>query len=153
MKRLSSGLERPPAGAEIDDVVTVTPIRRAATRVYKPAVPQLAKVVGDQVLRLVDELGQLPHSPVTSNQLPQQLPPQGMSGQPDELRGISRNRKLHDLKLTTRPKINQTRLMDFWSEVLSKTILRFEPATPLLFQTASSLQTPRLGSIRHPSPR
>ena len=77
---------RPPIRAEIHRVVGVPAIGRAAPRGYQAAIPQLAQVVRDQVLRLADQAGQLVHHAVAPGQLGQEAPTQGMPGQLQELR-------------------------------------------------------------------
>ena len=79
-----------PAAREVDRVVAVASVGRAATRGDEPAVAQLAQVVRHQALRLADELGQLPHGPVAAHELAEQPPPQRMCHQPHEPRRVIR---------------------------------------------------------------
>jgi hypothetical protein len=78
MQRTARGLELLPAPGEIDRVVTVPSIRRAATRAHKPARAQLTQVVRHQALLLAEELRQLANRAVAANELAQQQPPQWM---------------------------------------------------------------------------
>ena len=71
---------------QIDRVVGVPAIGRAAPRRHQTGIPQLAQVVRDQVLRLTDQARQLVHHAVAPGQLAQQPPTQGMPRQLQELR-------------------------------------------------------------------
>ncbi len=63
MQSAARGVEFALAGGEIDRVVGVAPVRRAAAREDESAVAELAEVIRDETLRLVDELGQFPTRP------------------------------------------------------------------------------------------
>ena len=80
-------LERLSAGGEVDRVVAVAAVRRAATRRHQPAVAEQTQVVRHQALRLVDERHQLPHGPIALHQLSQQPPPHRVRCQPHERGG------------------------------------------------------------------
>ena len=77
-------LQRLAAGEEVDGVVAVAAIRRAASRRHEPTFAEQAQVVGHQALRLVDQHHQLPHGPIALHELSQQPPPQRMRRQPHE---------------------------------------------------------------------
>jgi hypothetical protein len=78
MQRTAYGLELLPAPSEIDRVVTVPPIGRAATRAHKAARAQLTQVVRHQALRLAEEVRQFTNRAVAVHELAQQTPPQGI---------------------------------------------------------------------------
>ena len=84
MQSSAGSLEFTLAGGEIDRVVRVAPVRRAATREHESTVAKLAEVIRDETLGLVDELGQLRHGPVAADQLAQQSPANGVRSQPHE---------------------------------------------------------------------
>jgi hypothetical protein len=58
------------AASQIDRVVGVGTVRRAATGKHQPTTAELTQVVRKEVLRLVDQLGELPHRTITAHQLP-----------------------------------------------------------------------------------
>ncbi len=74
---------------EIDRVVPVAPIRRAAPGGHQPTVTQSAQVVRHQVLRFVDQPRQLPHRPIALDELSQQPPPHRVREEPHETRRIT----------------------------------------------------------------
>jgi hypothetical protein len=47
-------------------------------------------VVRDEILRLVDELHELADPPVAASELDDELPPQRIAQQPEDLRGLGR---------------------------------------------------------------
>ncbi len=95
MERPAGGRQQPSDPREIQPVVGVPAIGGAAPRGHETAIPQLAKVVGDQVLSLANQVGQLVHDAVAPRQLPQQPPTQGVSRQLQELgRGGVRGKRL-----------------------------------------------------------
>jgi hypothetical protein len=117
MQRTTGSSELVLASSEIDRVVRVAPISRAATSEDESTVSELTQVVGDQVLWLVDELSQFPHRTITTNQFLQQSPPQRMGDQPHEPRRVIRLRpvgecRLHGSEVTESGKIDQSRLME-----------------------------------------
>ena len=69
MQSSAGGLQLALAGSEIDRVVRVAPVGRAATREHQPTVAELAEVVRHETLRLVNELRQLPYRPIAADQL------------------------------------------------------------------------------------
>src|SRR5918995_6055 len=84
-----SGLGWLPALAalrQLEDVVAVAPVGRAATHRDETAVAQLAQVVGDEALAPARERAQLADPPVAAPQLAQQPPPQRVPRQPQEPR-------------------------------------------------------------------
>ena len=89
MQRTARGLQRLPAGGEVDGVVAVAAVRRTATRRHEPTVAELTQVVRHQALRLVDQHRQLPDGPIALHQLSQQPPPQRMRRQPHERRRVA----------------------------------------------------------------
>ena len=70
---------------EIDEVIGVAAVGGAAARRDQAGPAQQAEVVGNQVLRVTEERGQLVHLPVAAGQLAQQLPAQWMRGKTQEL--------------------------------------------------------------------
>ena len=55
-----------------------------------PALPELRQVVGDQVLRLADELHELADTAIAATELDDQLPSQRIAEQPEDLRRLCR---------------------------------------------------------------
>ena len=90
MQRTAGGLELFPAPREIDGVVAVAAVGRAATRADQPARAQLTQVVGHQALPLAEELRQLPNRAVAVHELAEQAPPQWIRQQPHESGWTSR---------------------------------------------------------------
>ena len=84
MKFAAGRVELTLAGDEIDGVVGISPVRRAATREHESTVAKLAEVIRDETLRLVDEFRQLRHRSVAPDQLAQQSPANGVRGQSHE---------------------------------------------------------------------
>ncbi len=74
------------AAGQVDAVIGVPAVGRAAPGGHQPARLELAEVVGNQALRLAEQTGELADLPVAAPQLGQQLPAQRMSGQPQEPR-------------------------------------------------------------------
>jgi hypothetical protein len=74
-------------------------------------------MIGDQALRLVDQLGQLPHGSIALSELLQEPPPHRMSDQSDERRRVAGflgdrdDTGLHVLTIPITRQINQTSLM------------------------------------------
>ena len=59
---------------EVEPVVGVAAVERAAVRGHKAARPEETQVVGDKVRRPADHLGQLAHTPVRGGELGEQPP-------------------------------------------------------------------------------
>ena len=74
------------AAREVERVVGVAAVGRAAARRHEAAVAELAQVVRDQVLRLADQRASARHPAVAAGQLAQQPPAQRVSGQLQETR-------------------------------------------------------------------
>ena len=72
------------APCQVDAVVGVPPVSRAAPGGDQPAAPELTEVVGDQALWLAEQVGELADLPVAAGQFGQQPPAQRMPGQPEE---------------------------------------------------------------------
>ena len=77
-----------PAPIERDCVVHVTPVSRAAAPHDELTVVELAEVVRDEVLRFVDQLGELADGAVAPHQLAEQAPPQRVGQEADRLRQL-----------------------------------------------------------------
>jgi hypothetical protein len=92
MQRATCRLELVSAAREVDRVVRVASVGRAPTRRDEPTVAELAQVVRDEILRLVDEFRELSDRPVAVDERPQEAPSDGMSDQLEEPR---RSRALH----------------------------------------------------------
>ena len=76
VQRRAGRCELLPAASQLDAVVAVPAIGRAAPHRHQPAGTEPAQVVGHGILRLTDQSGQLPHPPVAAGQLGQQAPAQ-----------------------------------------------------------------------------
>jgi hypothetical protein len=76
----------PLTGGQVDRVVGVAPIRCAAAGSHESTVAQLAQVIGDEILRLVQAFGELPDRSIALDQFSKQAPSQGVRNQPGELR-------------------------------------------------------------------
>jgi hypothetical protein len=74
------------AARQVDAVVRIPAVRRAAPHGHQPAIAQPGQVIGDQVLRLAEQGCQLADLPVTAGQLAQQPPAPRFPGQPQEPR-------------------------------------------------------------------
>jgi hypothetical protein len=74
------------AARQLEDVVRVASVGRAAMHRDQTAVAQLAQVVGDQALAPAGQRAQLADAPVAARQLAQQPPTQWVPGQPEERR-------------------------------------------------------------------
>lgn len=97
-RRARRGRDQPQAGMEcgagvgeelaarpqVQAVVGVPAVGRAASGAHQAAVAQPAEVVGGQALSLPEQRRQLAHLPVAAGQLAQQPPPHGVSGQAQE---------------------------------------------------------------------
>ena len=87
------GMEREPGFAEqvaaaeqIGPVVDVAAVGRASAGADDAGVPELRQVVGDEVLRLPDELHELADPAIAAPELDDQLPAQRIAEQPEDLR-------------------------------------------------------------------
>lgn len=80
--------EQFPATSEIDAIVDVPPIRRTATHRHELARSQLTKVIRQQALRRLEQLGQLRDRPVAADEFLQQPPADRMSHEPQNPRWI-----------------------------------------------------------------
>ena len=74
------------AAIEIEHVIGVAPVRRAATTQHHPLCPQAREVVRDQALRLGDQRAQLPDTPIAVRELANQPPPHRMRHQRQKAR-------------------------------------------------------------------
>ena len=83
----TGGGQRVGAALQVQVVVAVAGVEAAAAGGDQPAAAQQPQMVGDQVLRLADQIDQLTNPVVTRGQLGQQPPPQRVGGQPHEGRG------------------------------------------------------------------
>ena len=99
MQRTACGLELRPAPSEIDGVVTVPSIGRAATGAHEPARAQLTQVVRHQALPLAEELRQLTNRAVAVHELAQQAPPHGIRQKSHESRWPGRRSVWSDSRL------------------------------------------------------
>ena len=86
MERTRSRLERLAAGDQVDGVVAVAAVRRAAADRHQAAVAQQSQVIRDQALRFVDQRRQLRHRPITAHQFVQQTPSNRVRRQAHERR-------------------------------------------------------------------
>ena len=110
MQRTSRRLQFFLTAAEIDRVVAVAGIGRAAVRAHKATVPELSQVVRHQVLWLVDQIGEFPNRAVALDQCFEETPAQGMGGEGEESRRPSRR---HAGNLPAAHAIHQIGLMQF----------------------------------------
>jgi len=78
MQRRADGGQELPAAGQVQVVVAVPGVGRTASRVDQAGLTQLAQVIGDQVLRLTEQGGQLVHGEVAVRQFADQPPPHGM---------------------------------------------------------------------------
>jgi hypothetical protein len=74
------------AARQLEQVVGVAAVGEAAARRDHAAVAQLTQVVGDQVLALPGQLGQLTDAPIAARQLAQQPPAQRVARELQEPR-------------------------------------------------------------------
>jgi hypothetical protein len=104
----SGGLrQRDAAPVQVEVVVAVASVVAAAGGGDQSAVSQLTQVVGEQVLRLVEQRHQIADPKVALGECREQLPAQWVGGQPDERRrGEGLTGGSHDCN------IHQTGLMD-----------------------------------------
>ena len=86
MEREAGVAEEVAATEEIGAVVDVAAIGRASARADDAGVPELRQVVGDDVLRLPDELYQLADPTIAATELADQLPAEWFAEQSEDLR-------------------------------------------------------------------
>ena len=86
MQRSAGARQQLAAAREIEDVVGVATVRRAAAHRDDTPVSQLAQVVRDEALAAARERAQLPHAPIAACQLAHQPPPQRMPREPQKPR-------------------------------------------------------------------
>lgn len=78
MERGTGVHEQRTAAAEIEDVVRIPAVERAATGRNETRLPKAAQVIGDEALRRPHRRDQLTHTLITSRQFPQESPTQRM---------------------------------------------------------------------------
>ena len=103
-------------GATIDihAVVGIASIGGAAPHGNQPVRPQLAEVVGNQILRLADEAHQLADPPVAARELGQQPPSNGMPHEHQRawrMKAPARGRRTHADKIRQSRSIGQLKLI------------------------------------------
>jgi hypothetical protein len=90
MERAPGFAEEVPAAEQIGPVVDVAAVSRASASAGDARLPELRQVVRDHVLRLPDELHELADSAIAATELDDQLPPQRIAEQPEDLRRLRR---------------------------------------------------------------
>ena len=88
MERAPGFAEEVPAAKQIGRVVDVATVGRASAGADDAGVSELRQVVGDQVLRLPDELHELADTAIAAAELDDQLPSQRIAEQPEDLRPL-----------------------------------------------------------------
>ena len=91
MEREPGFAEKVPAAEQIGPVVDVAPVGRASAGADDAGVPELRQVVGDEVLRLPDQLHELADTTIAATELADQLPSQRIAEQPEDLRRLGRS--------------------------------------------------------------
>ena len=86
MEREPGFAEEVPAAEQVGPVVDVATVGRASAGADDAGAPELRQVVGDQVLRLPDELHELADTAIAATELADQLPSQRIAEQPEDLR-------------------------------------------------------------------
>ena len=81
----SGGAEQVAAAEQIDPVVDVAAIRRAASGADETRIAELGQVIRDQVLRLAQPFGELTNPAIAVGQLTEQLPALWVGDQLQEL--------------------------------------------------------------------
>ena len=113
VQRRAGGGEEVAEAGEVSRVVRVSTVGGAASSGDEPGVAELAQVVGDEVLVLAREVGQLVHGAVAAGEVAQQLPPQPM---PRELKELVRREldrcNSHRLVLHQSGSMHQVKLLD-----------------------------------------
>jgi hypothetical protein len=84
VQRVPGVAEEVAAAQQIGAVVDVAAVGRAAARGDDAGLAELLQVVGDQVLRLADELDELADAPIAAPELVDQLPAQRIAEQPED---------------------------------------------------------------------
>ena len=90
MERGPGFAEKVPAAEQIGPVVDVATVSRASAGADDAGMAELSQVVGDQVLRLPDELHELADTAIAATELADQLPSQRIAEQPEDLRRLCR---------------------------------------------------------------
>src|SRR4051794_12726216 len=90
MQRAPGFAEKVPTAEQIGPVVDVATVGRASAGADEPGVPEFRQVVGDQVLRLPDEVHELADAPIAATELHDELPSQRIAQQPKDLRRLDR---------------------------------------------------------------
>jgi hypothetical protein len=93
--------EQLPAAREVEAVVAVAAVERALPYEHEVGLAQLAKVVRDERLRLLDRPGQLAYATVAARELTEQSPPQRVRRQSKHggRLGLERDRVSHNLDI------------------------------------------------------
>ena len=86
MKSLAARPDHLPAAGEVEHVVAVAAIRRAAPPRQEPRHPQTSEVVGDQALLAPYQRAQLTDPSIAVGELGEELPAQRVGRQTQELR-------------------------------------------------------------------
>jgi len=86
MQQAPGFAEEVAAAEQIGPVVDVATVSGASAGADDAGVSELRQVVGDQVLRLPDELHELANSAVAATELDDELPSQRIAEQPEDLR-------------------------------------------------------------------
>ena len=89
MEREPGFAEKVPAAEQVGPVVDVAAVSRASAGADDAGVSELRQVVGDQVLRLPDQLHELADTAIAATELADQLPSQRIAEQPEDLRRLS----------------------------------------------------------------
>ena len=74
MERTASRRQQSADAGKVEPVIGVPPVGGASPRRDETAMPELAEVIGDEVLRLADKFGEFVDDPVASGELPEQPP-------------------------------------------------------------------------------
>src|SRR5437763_1394400 len=88
MERAPGFAEQIPAAEQIGAVVHVATVSGASTGAHDAGAAELRQVVGDQVLRLPDDLHELADSAVAPTELDDDLPSQRITEQAEDLRRL-----------------------------------------------------------------
>ena len=91
MEREPGLAEQVPAAEQIGPVVDVATVGRTSAGADDAGMPQLRQVVGDQVLRLPDELHELADPAIAATELADQLPTQRIARAAEDLRRLCRS--------------------------------------------------------------
>ena len=85
MERKTGFAEKVTAPEEISSVIHVASVGGAAAGAHDAPITKLPEVVGDKVLRLAHEFHELADTTVAATELDDQLPPQRIAEQPEDL--------------------------------------------------------------------